>query len=65
MHHQFLKNVFLALLRATQPSIARDCKREFKASSRATVGSLAMFYWVCKEGEQLQACTNDLFCLAS
>ena len=50
---------------STQPSIARYCEREFKAASRGTVGSLAMFYRVCKEGEQWQACTDGLFCLAS
>ena len=48
-------------LASSQPSIARDFEREFKAASRGTVESLTMFHRVCKGGGQWQACTNGLF----
>ena len=65
LENYFLKNEFVAFLRAKQSSIARDFERELKAASRGTVRSLAMFHRVCKEGGKLQACTNCHFCLAS
>ena len=52
-YEQYSKIV--AFSSATQSSIARDCKRELKAATRGTLGSLAMFYWVSNEGEQWQA----------
>ena len=58
-----LKNDFLAFLRATQSSISRDCKREFKAAIRGTLGSIARLHSVCGEVAQWQACTNGLFLL--
>ena len=40
------KNEFLAFLRATQPSIARDFERELKAAIRGTVGCITRFHWL-------------------
>ena len=58
-----IKNEFLAFLRATQSSIARNCERELKVPIRGTVGSMTRFHLVCEEVEQWQACTNGLFLL--
>ena len=53
-----LKNEFNAALRATQPSIARDCERECKAAPRGTQESMTGIHWVFVEGGKWQACSR-------
>ena len=53
-----LKNGINAALRATQPSIARVCEREFKAAPRGTQESMTGIHWVFVEGGKWQACSR-------